>query len=306
MELDADRLVDLFASRHHGLVTREAALRCGLTSGQIHRRLRSGRLIRVAPSVYRVASAPVTWRQTALAACLAAPPGTVVSHLSAAALYELANAPVRPQLTLPPGASARSGTGRVHRSPVTIADRSAVDGLPTTAVTRTLIDCAGIVGFRRLCDMVDTAFVAGLSHQVAIAPAIDRAQDGRGRKGVAALRRAVEAWTPGITPGSPAEMRLLRKITEVGLEPPERQIILYDADGVYIGRVDLGWPQRRRGFEYDSDLHHNPRHWERDESRQLRYAAIGWGVVRVGKPDLLPSVAWLDDHLRALARSWAA
>ncbi len=117
---------------------------------------------------------------------------------------------------------------------------------------------------------LDTAFCSGVSHPVTIPAAIDRAQHGHGKKGVAALRRAVEAWTPGIKPGSPAEMRLLRRIAE------------------------------------DSDQHHNPRHWERDEPRQLRYAAVGWEVRRVGKHDLLPSVTWLDKTLARLRRRPAA
>jgi hypothetical protein len=304
--LGPDQLVDRFAARHHGLVTRAVALDCGLSPDQIHHRLRTGRLVRLAPSVYRNASVPVTWRQTALAACLAAPPGAVVSHLSAAALFELTNPPATPQLTLPPGTSPRLAMARAHRSLVTPADRTRVDGLPTTAVTRTLLDCAGVVGFGRLCDLVDTAFVAGLSHPVVVDPVIERAQRGRGRRGVAALRRAVAEWTPGIRPGSPAEMRLLRKITDAGLEPPEPQIELYDDDGVFIGRIDLGWRHRRTGLEYDSDRHHNPRQWAVDEARQHRYAAIGWNVRRVGKFDLMPSATWLDEHLRHIARARAA
>jgi hypothetical protein len=63
---------------------------------------------------------------------------------------------------------------------------------------------------------------------------------------------------------------------------------------------------RRAGLEYDSDRFHNPRHWARDEARQLCYAAVGWDVRRVGKNDLLPSVTWLDDHLWRLAHRIAA
>jgi hypothetical protein len=95
-------------------------------------------------------------------------------------------------------------------------------------------------------------------------------------------------------------MRLLRKVLEAGLEVPERQIDVFDDGGEFIGRIDLGWRRLRAGLEYDSDRFHAPRHWERDESRQLRYASAGWDVRRVGKHDLMPSVAWLDDHLRRL------
>jgi hypothetical protein len=105
-------------------------------------------------------------------------------------------------------------------------------------------------------------------------------------------------------------MRLLRIIVEAGLETPERQIEVYDADGAYIGCIDLGWRNRRgvrrfglrHSLEYDSDRFHNPRAWARDESGQQRYAAAGWDVRRVGKLDLLPSVTWLRELLRRMAR----
>ena len=96
-------------------------------------------------------------------------------------------------------------------------------------------------------------------------------------------------------------MRLLRRIAEARFEPPERQIEIFDADGGFIGRIDLGWRHRHAGLEYDSDLHHNPRVWARDELRHHRYLAAGWDVRRVRKYDLLPSATRLDD---LLARFW--
>jgi hypothetical protein len=149
--------------------------------------------------------------------------------------------------------------------------------------------------------MVDAAFCEGTSHRNVVLEAIDRAQAGGGCHGVAAMRRALEAWSPGILPGSPAEMRLLRRIAELGVEPPERQLRIHDADGRCIGRVDAGWSIRRIGLEYDSDRHHGPRAWRRDESRQAAYAAAGWVVHRVDKHDLRagdPRLAQLLEEVR--------
>jgi hypothetical protein len=306
MQPTSDQRIDRLAAGRHGLVTRDEARRCGLSSSQIKRRLACGRLVRVAPSVYRVGGAPVTWRQTALAACLAGPPGTVVSHLTAAALHDLARPPPIPHVTLPPGANGAIGAVMTHRSPLTALDVRTIDGIPSTSMARTLLDCASVVPFRELCDLVDTAFCSRACHPAVIPAMIDRAQDGRGRKGVAALRSAIGVWSPGIAPGSPAEVRLLRRITEAGLEPPERQIDVHDAAGLTIGRIDLGWRRLRAGFEYDSDRHHNPRDWAQDESRQVRYRQAGWDVRRVGKHDLMPSATWLDGHLRGLVRRLAA
>jgi hypothetical protein len=198
---------------------------------------------------------------------------------------------------VPRQARAPAGQAIVHRGDLDPRDRLIVAGVPCTGVARTLLDCAGIVGHRRLCDLVDTAFCEQLSHNLAVAAAIERAQDGRGRRGVAALRLATRAWSQGIESGSPAEMRLLRLIASWGIEPATPQIELREPSGVLIGRIDLGWPARHVGLEYDSDRYHNPRHWSRDEARQVSFDSIGWHVHRVSKRDLLPSSTWLRDTL---------
>ncbi len=46
-----------------------------------------------------------TWQQRAMVAFLSGPPETVVSHLTAAAVYRLAKAPDEPQVTIPRDAS---------------------------------------------------------------------------------------------------------------------------------------------------------------------------------------------------------
>jgi Xaa-Pro aminopeptidase len=42
-------------------------------------------------------------------------------------------------------------------------------------------------------------------------------------------------------------MRLLRRIAESGFEAPERQVEIFDAEGDFIGRIDVGWRRRRVG-----------------------------------------------------------
>jgi hypothetical protein len=306
MAFTPDHRVDRYAAGHHGLVTRAVALSCGLTPRQIQHRVDTGRWVPVCRGLYRVASVSVSWKQRALAACLAGPPMTVVSHLTAAAVHGLAEPPAVTHVTVPVAASGHRIEGRVHRSTLGALDRMAVDGIPVTSAARTLLDCAAVLSLRRLCELVDTAFCSGVCHPLVVPEVIGRAGTGKGRTGVSSLRLAIEAWTPGMAAGSPAEMRLLRRITVAGLGTPERQIEIYDDGGAFIGRIDAGWRHLRAGFEYDSLVHHNPRPWQRDETRQLRYAAIGWDVRRVDKHDLLPGVSWLDDHLRRLALRVAA
>lgn len=51
-------------------------------------------------------------------------------------------------------------------------------------------------------------------------------------------------WTDGITPGSPAEMRLLRRIERWGFPLPEKQVEIRDGSGMLVARVDLAWADR--------------------------------------------------------------
>jgi len=98
---DPRRNVDRFAARHLGLLTWRVAIEAGLTRHQIQTLLEHGRWIRVLPAVYRVAAAPQSWEQMALAACLGGPNGTVASHRSAAALWGLRPPAARPEVTVP-------------------------------------------------------------------------------------------------------------------------------------------------------------------------------------------------------------
>jgi hypothetical protein len=112
------------------------------------------------------------------------------------------------------------------------------------------------------------------------------------------------AWTPGVAPASPAEARLLRRTDEWGFQAPERQLVVRDAGGRFVARLDMGWPSRRVGLEYDGGRHHGPRRFEHDESRHAGLVALGWRVGHVEKSDLLPGETWLREWLgRALGRA---
>lgn len=282
------------AARHHGLITRADADRVGLTRHQVYERLRAGRWIRVAPGVYRVAGAPLVWPQAVLAACLAGPAGTVASHLTAAALWGLQDPPLQPHVTVPRRASARLPIAVVHRSDLPSADHTMLGVMPVTTVARTLVDAGALLPDVPLADLVDTAIVAGKTTVAAITGARDRAGRAPGRPGTARLGRVLEAWAGDITPGSPAELRLIRQLREWGFPEPVCQHVVRSADGGAIGRLDVAWPSRRVGLEYDSPRWHGPRRWQSDEDRHGALRAVGWTLLRADKLDLLPG----RDHLR--------
>jgi hypothetical protein len=302
METADARANDLMA-RQHGLLTRQQAFDAGLSPGQIQRRLASGAWKLVGPSTYASAAAPAVWPQAAAAACLSGSVDAVSSNLTAADLNGLARSNrMRPEITVPFGRSTQRPDVTVHRARLHPIDRTVVDGVPTTTVARTIIDCAGWMGTKRLKALVDTAMHQQRNLTVrAVEAAWDRSQAAPGRHGRAGLWSALDDWREEIRPGSPAEMRLRRQLVQWGFPEPEHQVPIEDEDGIVIARADLGWIRVKVGFEYDSDDFHGPDRWAADERRHQKIERLGWTLLHADALDLR---ARSRDLLAALRRAW--
>lgn len=238
-----------------------------------------------------------------MVACLAGPAGTVASHLSAAALFGLGKPPSEVHVTVPPSCSGRVVGCIRHRSAVDRVDRCVVAGIPCTRPARTLVDCAAVVGYEALCDLVDDALCRRLTKVSAVYAAGARVGRGPGRKGVSQIHRALQVWAPGPEPGSPAEMRMIRRVQQLGFPLPERQVVVRDAGGRFVARLDAGWEDRRFGLEYLGERHHGPREWVDDDTRDDRIAACGWRVESVDRFDLRPGSTRLSEILGAVFRA---
>lgn len=290
------------AAAQHGLITYHQALAAGLSPAAVRTRRESGRWTQVGRGVYRIAGAPVTWQQRAMAAQLGAPPGSVSSHLTAAALAGLDLAPPPlPHLTVERGRSRRWPGAVIHSARLPVADVTVVQGVPATTVARTLIDCAAVLGPRRLQQVVDEAVHKRLVDPAQIPGAWDLARRAPGRAGEVRLRGALEPWTGSIRPGSPAEVRLRRQVVAWGFPEPELQVPVVDERGRVIGLIDLGWTAERIGIEYDSAEFHGPSRWRHDEQRQRAIERQGWVLLRADKLDLQPGASRLRD---AVLTAW--
>lgn len=296
--------LDRLTSRQHGVVSRVQALEAGLTRDQLEHGVGTGRWVRVARGVYRMAGAPFSWQQATMTACLTSK--GVASHLTAAALLGFAEPPLIPHVTVPRGSSARMGGVVVHWGTLGPSDRCWVGPMPCTRPGRTLIDCAYLVTFEALCELVDAAFCAGLADPGGVRRAAVRASRAPGRRGLAAIRSALEVWTPGAPPGSPAEMRLVRRLVAYGLPEPVRQFVVRDPAGRFVARVDLAWPDRRLALEYDGRRWHGPRRWTADGERGDRLRECGWRVERVRIEMLSNAGRSLPADLVTLLRSLPA
>ena len=303
---NADRQAMRVAGRQWGVLTRQQAVNAGLTSHQIKYRLQTGQWREVARGVYVVVGAPERWEQRALVACLSGPEGTVASHLTAAALFGLAKFPAVPQVTVGPKASGRFRGANVFRGRVATAERCSRRRVPCTSPTRTVVDCAaaGLLEGEALWDLVDSALCKKLMQPSRLVRASGQAwaaaRSSRRRR-LEGLERALDVWRSGAPAGSPPEARLQRKLIEWGFPRAERQIEVYDEEGKFVARADVGIRELKVLFEYDSDEHHGPRCWLADDARKDRIEALGWTVIVVDRFDLRPSSTRLREVLEKLS-----
>ncbi len=293
-----DSMVARIATAQHGLVTVRDALAAGLSTYQIEVRVRSGRWEPITRGVYRIAGAPETWMQLAKAATLAAPPGAVASHLTAAALIGLDTPPPSiPHITVPYGRSARLPMARVHRARLPEVCSTVRFSIPVTKASRTLADCSLIIGPKRLGALVDDAMHLRLVTARSVEEAIESARRRPRRRREGLLLDLLEPWRSVIKPGSPAEVRLFRVVESWGYPRPTGQIPVTDEEGRTVGRIDAGWEAYRIGLEYDSKRWHGPGAWEHDEARHRLIERLGWKLLHADATDLLPGERSLRQRL---------
>ena len=221
----------------------------------------------------------------------------VLSFLTAAWVQELATPSPLPHVTVRPGASPRCPVARIHRGVVPLQDRVRRYGMVLTTPSRTIVDLAAVVARPALDEIIDLAFCRKLATTESVERCIVRM--GRAPVGAQSARAATAIWTPTIEPGSVAEIRLLRILDDLGLQGLATQYDVHGPSG-FVARLDLAAPHLRRGLEYDGVLHHNPRHWERDEPRYAALKALGWVIDTVTKADLLPG----ETRLRDIVGRW--
>ena len=289
-------LADL--SRQFGAVSHHQALANGMSEQQIRTVLAKGLWLRPARGVYVDRGSPDTPQRRAMVAWLSTRAGDgVLSFVTAAWALELLAASPLPHVTVRPAASPRSKVARVHRSVVPLADRVHRHGMTVTSPSRTILDLGSVLERSRLDDVIDGAFCRKLATLASVEACIGRMR--RAHTGVAAVRASIAVWSPTIEPGSVAEMRLLRMLRDLGVTDLVTQHVVRGPDG-FEARLDVAAPSLRRGLEYDSVLHHNPRRWARDEPRYATLEALGWRVDDVTKSDLLPG----ETRLRRLVEAW--
>jgi hypothetical protein len=131
-------------ARQHGVISHGQLRALGYGAEAIRHRLREGRLHRRARGVYAVGRPDLTWHGELMVAVLACGPGALISHVTAAALWDIRPwTPGRIELTLPGERSRRIGGLRVHcRTRLQPQDAGSCRRVPVTSPARTIVDIA--------------------------------------------------------------------------------------------------------------------------------------------------------------------
>ena len=293
---DAVRLAEV-AGRQHGVVDVAQLHSCGVSEWAISRWLTAGRLHRIHPGVYALGHSSLPLFGRLFAALLYAAPDAALSHTTAAWLWGLVDAePKRIHLTVP-GRRLSMPDVRVHHSrrPQATTHR----GLPVTTVARTLRDIAWMLPYAQLRRALAEADYRGL-----LVPREVERVLGRGRRGAAALRLALDAHLPDLA----ATLSVLEERFLALCETS--QIPLPEVNATVQGlMVDALWRGERVIVELDGHAAHSrPFAVVRDRQRELALRAAGHLVLRYTWQQVVEEPeAVAGDLRRALAaRSKAA
>ncbi|QGG95643.1 hypothetical protein [Actinomarinicola tropica] len=142
---EIDRRVGDLAAEQHGVVTRAQVLELGGDRDLPSRRVASGLWRRAATGVFVVNGVPASFAQRVLVAVLAAGPGALASHRTAAALWGFTSEADRIEVSIPAGRVHRGAGVSVHRSrDLAIAAPVRLRGIPVTGAARTLLDLGAV------------------------------------------------------------------------------------------------------------------------------------------------------------------
>ena len=283
--------------RQRGVVTLAQMHGAGISPRQVERGLERGDLVRLHRGVYRLG--PVSPPHCPeMAATLACGANAVLSHRSAAAMYEILDPHPGPIHITVPHRHRRGDAGIVVHETASLGAHEIRErrGIPLTAPIRTLIDLSGACTPEDLERAVSEAFARRLTNL----PSLQRAIEAyRGRRGVARIRALLDHG-PRLS-RSPPERRLLRAIRGAGLPEPETNVM--------VGRweVDFLWRDAGLAVEVDAySTHSSPRAFERDRRKDADLAARGLMVQRFSadhvRDELEYVLAWIAARLAGASR----
>jgi hypothetical protein len=254
-------------------VTTAQLVASGLTRSAITRRVARGVLRRRYPGVYSYGPGELSREAEWMAAVLAAGEGAVLSHRSAAALWEM-----RPDRRVI--SDVLAPRGRRPKGPVLVRTYRRLDprdvtverGIPVTTVERTYVDRTDVLTPFQLANVIkESAF-----HRPFDAPAVREAMArANGRRNLHVLAKAIDLYlhgSAGTESGKEDAFLSLLQLTDL----PEPLV-----NTVHEGEeLDCCWPDRKLNVEVDGPGHERPSQKRADARRDRKLRAAGFTVVR--------------------------
>jgi hypothetical protein len=285
------------AAKQGGYVTRAQLLDLGLSTSAVDRRIESGDLTVIVPSLYQVFRSDdhsdlIRGAQLAL-------PGAVASHQSAAVLLSFPVLPrLEPTVTVPSHTTHRFPGVTVRRcADMRASHLTTVDGIRVTNIARTVFDLAGILAFdefERITEALLLARRLEMGHFELMIEALAR----RGKPGSRTARDFVTLRSGG-DPRSTRLERLGRSVlVSAGLPTPIAQ---YPIPWGSSRRFDDAYPESKLAIEWDSRSWHSQRSAMRSDRRRDREAALhGWILIRFTWQDVTERPDEVSSTVRTL------
>jgi hypothetical protein len=271
------RIADL-AGRQFNRISRRQLIDLGVSDKAIRHRVVTRRLVAVEQGVFAVA--PVLeddWGRW-MAGILTAP-GSVLSHMSAAAAWGLLSERRRVVCVTRPGSGGprRHGGVLAFRSSTLAGEVTTWQGIPITSVPRTLLDLARAVGDRALARAVREAVRLELTTLASLG---DRLGEYRGRRGSRRLAKTLTRYAglPVDRARSGAEIRALEILRDADRPLPRLNTRIAGEE------ADLSWPTGKLIIEIDG----GPFHLDvgEDTRKQRTWERAGWIVHRIPSDDV--------------------
>ncbi len=270
-----ERAIAELGRRQYGVVTRCQLLGAGVPARTVEHAVATGRLRPIHRGVY--GTGPVLPpRAVEMAAVLACGDGAVVSHRSAAGLWEILPSPTPPtpvEVTVMKPSRRKMGIRAYRVLSLPPDEATHIEGVPVTSPGRTLLDLAGVANVRDLEHAVARAERSGLVTPRRIAELFERHPR---RPGSAALRALIDGNASPALTRSEAEERFLEIVRRGQLRTPETNVVVAGFE------VDFLWRSERLVVEVDGFAYHPVRSaFERDRRRDAVLGTHGYRVLRV-------------------------
>ncbi len=277
------------------------------------RAIDAGTLVAIHSDVARLVGTPDTPQQSIAAAVLAAGRGALASHRSAALLHGIPVADPPPVDIIVPRRGAHDTANSRGRTANELDDvcihrprdlqrttPHRIEDIACTNILRTLVDLGAVDS-----DAVHGAVGHALTNDLATLGAIETTlahHARKGRRGVVALRRALDDWSLDAEPAdSVLEPAMHRLLVRYGLPPAEfhahvggREVDFHVTGTPIVIECD-GWTYHGR------DRHQ----FERDRHDDAEFAAHGWIVLRFTYRKITTRPADVANQIRRTIDRWA-